>query len=404
MILSCSKEEVIRKSPTSGPYINQPVDDDLERLITCDRYFFCLTEHNFRRVTNGVVPYVPGAYGAAASAGDKVFFGGGHEEGTWGLVQADVNILNTKANAWAYRYLSVPRSYLSAASAGNKVLFAGGANIVSLNQTNGIAPYWPLKYYDIVDIFDVEDYTQTYGTLSEARAYMASVSSEEKAFFIGGKTIYSKIIYGKIIDGFSSNMDIYDAESNQWSVVQMPRERAYAGAAISGGKIYIAGGQNAEGLFVLPFYNNLKSVDIYDIESNEWFESETPHEHPYGVAIALDGKVYVAGGDGKQNNSVDIYNTFTGEWSSAELSDSRYDMAVGTVDGKIIFFGGRLSQVNFSENVDVYDPSSNTWSVAKLISGASGVAVACVDRACFFTGLLYDNGNTIANQYIEILP
>src|SRR5215213_4377236 len=61
-----------------------------------------------------------------------------------------------------------PGAYGAATSVGNKVFFAGG------NKEYSIKPAYPipLEYYDIVDIYDVADYGHSLGHLSEKKAYL----------------------------------------------------------------------------------------------------------------------------------------------------------------------------------------------------------------------------------------
>jgi hypothetical protein len=191
--------------------------------------------------------------------------------------------------------------------------------------------------------------------------------------------------------GYSSTIDIYDAGKDEWSDMQMPRERGFSGVAAVENKIYIAGGKNLSG--------SITVVDVYNHVSGEWSVLEAPHPHPIASVISVNGKVFIAGGDGKDNRSLDIYDTTTETWTSTELSDSRFSMGIATANQKVVFFGG-----NFSRNIDVYDVKNDTWQWAKLSDGVTGVIATSMEDRCLFTGLLYHEGYTWAESMIIIRP
>lgn len=379
LLLFCCSDPTVQpttqtKQTKTENVVNTPFTDS-----PCPGQFFCFLSHSFESVSYTAPDAFPAAFGASASLGDKVFFAGGHEEGSIGFEMGDVNVFSITQQKWVHTILSVPRSHLGGASAGDKVLFAGGTNIATMNPVYGGAP---LAYYDVVDIFDAKYLLPSISRLSEKRGFMATVSTATKAYFIGGKTL----------DGFSSKMDVYDAEHNTWTVVEMPRARAYCAAVSVADKIYVFGGQSYP-------KENLIITDIYDIQTGNWSSLRTPHEHPIAAGIALGDRIFIAGGDGASNTAVDIYNTIDSTWSSANLSDSRYNIAVAAAENKVIFFGGA-----FSKNVDVYDELTDSWSVASLSDGVTGVAATISHDQCFFMAFLYDNGNALTNSMIVIRP
>ncbi len=342
----------------------------------CNGYWICLSAGNFSSVTYTYPPNQAfiGANGAAISTKNKIFFAGGHEEGSIGGTYGTIQVYNSDLNNWNVLSLSMPRSHLAGAKAGNKVLFAGGYDKI------GYAPVLAI-YYNNVDIYDTATYLMTTGKLSEARANMASASIGNKAFFIGGKTL----------TGYSKIIDIYDALSNSWSLVQMPNSRAYAGADVIGDKIYICGGENEKG--------KLKIIDVYDVTSGMWSVLQAPNEHPHASVVTLNNKIFIAGGDGIANRSLDVFNTINNTWSTLQLSDARYDMATSIANNKIIFLGG-----NYSDKIDVYNDNSGALSSSSLSEGVTGVIAGTLNDKCFFAGFLHDKGNAITNTVIIIQP
>jgi hypothetical protein len=386
--LSCSQEHVYKK-PVTKQTVSKPKPNPMPPPdpYVCGGYWICFNEHRFSAVSlkgPGNANIFPGAYGAAASSSDKAFFAGGHEEGSIGFVIQDVNIFELYTGRWIHEKLWTARSYLTGASVGDKVLFAGGTNIHSINPVYGSAP---LTYYDIVDIFDADDYTHSFSLLGAARAYMASASADGKAFFIGGKTA----------TGYYSKIDVFDLVNDIWYEIEMPRPRGFSAAAVVGDKIYIAGGKNDSG--------NLTIIDVYDYVNESWFSLEAPHEHPICTIGVLDERIFIAGGDGMNNNSVDIYDVKANSWRSDELSDSRYYIATASANNKLIFLGGQFSPTGeFSSKVDVYDGSSENWWTTNLNEGVSGVAATTSAERCVFLGFLFDNGNSLTQTLMVINP
>ena len=75
----------------------------------------------------------------------------------------------------------------------------------------------------------------------------------------------------------------------------MPRARYYLGAATLNGKIYTLGGSE-----LVHVASALKSADVFDPTANTWAaisDMSTARSGSPGT-VALDGKLYVMGGDG----------------------------------------------------------------------------------------------------------
>ena len=100
----------------------------------------------------------------------------------------------------------------------------------------------------------------------------------------------------------------------------------------------------------------------------------------YGLcSAALDGKVYVAGGQDDQEErcrSVERFDPIKNEWEKiAPMSTARYACSAAVLDGKLYIAGGydgtRLS------SVERYDPVLDTWrSVESMCIRRRGVAVS----------------------------
>ncbi len=180
---------------------------------------------------------------AAASAGHYALFAGGVTyEG-----QSDiVDIYNANTNTWSVATLSQARSSLVATSVGKFILFAGG-------ETNTV------EYSNVVDIFDSETGTWTQATLSLGRNYLAATSVGGRfAIFGGGQVRFSdpKQVFVSVTD----RVDIFDAQTQQWSTYNLSFGRSHLAATTVGNKVFFAGGQAESNGFKFPF----NAVDILD--------------------------------------------------------------------------------------------------------------------------------------------
>ncbi len=350
---------------------------------SCSLYWVCCNIPGVQSISYTCHRNFYQAYGAPVSGQNKVYFAGGHDE-FWtygGSLPGGIEYDPVNHSSRCFT-LSVPRSHLAGATAGNKVLFAGGVEV---------SGYTSNPAYNTVDIYDELTLAHSVANLSEARSHIASVSSDTRAYFIGGKKD----------NGFSARMDIYNSTTNTWEVINLPRERGYTSAALVGNRIYIAGGKNNSG--------SIRIVDIYDTQSGQWTSAEAPHEHPIASVAVVNNKLIIAGGDGLNNRYADIYNTITEQWSSVTLTDSRFNMAVGVANNKVLFLGGArsLSGVKFfneSGAIDIYDDNTGNWSAGTVSPAVSGVMAASSGMKVIFTGFMWNNATTITNTMTIVVP
>ncbi|MEJ7692205.1 kelch repeat-containing protein [Daejeonella sp.] len=352
--------------------------------------FFCISNIEFKTVDYNISDKRGWAYayGAVAVSSGKIFFAGGHDEGNslHNSTMDEVKIYTPLTGSQDLFDLSVARSHLSGISVGNTVLFAGG------NSSRGAYPLYSdntsLEYFEDVDIFSsTTPITYQKAKLSQPRAYMAAVSCNNKAWFIGGRNASNAGIQLNSTIQYSDRIDIFDPSANVWSQLTLPRPRAYAGAVAVGNKIYIGGGKNDTG--------NLTIVDVYDVSSQRWTTLTAPNEHPYASVCLLNDQIFIAGGDGKLNKSVDIYDTQSGTWRYANLSDSRFDMAVSVANNKIVYLGG-----NYSGAIDVYNDVTHIWSRSTIVvlsrftdALITGMASATLNNRFYISGYLSNQGN-----------
>jgi N-acetylneuraminic acid mutarotase len=152
-----------------------------------------------------------------------------------------------------------------------------------------------------------------------------------------------------------------DAEAAPWTFARaMSQRRSYLAAAELGGKIYAAGGMVGEtGRFLSVFQR-------YDPGTNSWTTlPRLPEPVRAGAGAALDGKIYVIGGQTEAAGTgaqVYAYDTAAHRWEErAPLPGPRFNMAAVALGGKIYAMGG-FSRTSERRDVYIYDPAADSWS------------------------------------------
>jgi len=184
-----------------------------------------------------------------------------------------------------------------------------------------------------------------------------------------------------------------------WQTVSpMPSPRAFAGAAVAGGKIYVAGGRDSTAtdngiLNVLEEYDPAQA-------GGTWTAKAPMPSKRYGFAMASVGdKIYVLGGASKSalESTVLEYDPSANTWSQkAPLTTARYFNSATVVSGKIYVIGGYDANGNPLASVEVYDPVANSSSSRSPLPTARGdLAVTAISSTILVAG---GNPNTI-NQF-----
>ncbi len=215
------------------------------------------------------------------------------------------------------------------------------------------------------------------------RAPLPAAHSEFAVAELGGR-IY--VIGGYAIgDVEGTSVQIYDAAADRWQAgPPLPAPAHHLMAVSAGGKVYVMGGQGS-GLFGGGF---IDAVWALDPAAGTW-EARTPMPtaRGAGVAVTLDGKVYVAGGRPPHGHDFAVYDPATNRWTVLpDMPSQRNHLAGAAIGGRIWVAGGRLGpgyRSDASDALEVYDPATGEWSEAAPMprprSGVNGIAA----RGCF---------------------
>jgi hypothetical protein len=287
--------------------------------------------------------------------------------------------------------LSIARAGIASATAGNKILFAGGFT------TCGTVGSPICNWYSRVDIYDMNTQTWSTAELSEARTDMGVASLGNRIFFAGGYTSG---------DAATNRVDIYNATTNTWSTAELSEARVSPAAASAGNKIFFGGGCPLDGgLCETPS----SRVDVYDATTNTWSATELSEARAFLAATSVGNKVLFAGGWG--NNAIsaiskrlDSYNTITNQWSIDSISEARAGLVAATLNTKAFFGGGAISFGNtpvISSRVDIYNNATQTWTIAYLNQSAEFAGAASDGtRVLFFPyGTRMEIYNSTSNNW-----
>lgn len=157
----------------------------------------------------------------------------------------------------------------------------------------------------------------------------------------------------------------------------MPEVRAAGGAAAVDGKIYVAGGVGRDGL--------ADNTLVYDPARRTWSEAAgmpTPREH---LGVATDGRrVFAVGGRPPNTDALEAFDPASGKWKRlAGMPTARGGLAAGgTGDGLIVAVGGEADET-FPE-AEAYDPATDSWTrLDELLTPRHGLGVVAVGNTVY---------------------
>lgn len=286
-----------------------------------------------------------------------------------------------------------PRSELAATALDGRLYVAGGGTAL-----NGDAVVVP----DSLWIYDPGTDAWSTGAPVPAPAHhMALVGHAGKLYLIGGWQ--GSGLGMQELD----TMWIYDIATDAWSMgPAMPTARGAHAAAVIDGQIHVVGGSIAHRNFNpdLP----LGTHEIYDIASGGWVtgtDLTNGREH-LGAAV-IGGKLYVAAGRvaGTASPRLDVYDPATQQWSSlATVPTPRSGVALVAFQGELYLLGGERFPENTNPGfgdavgdpipnsqtfatVEVYDPATDTWrEIEPMPTRRHGLGAGVIGNAIYAVG------------------
>jgi hypothetical protein len=193
---------------------------------------------------------------------------------------------------------------------------------------------------------------------------------------------------GFFCPGDSSKVFVFDTNTGSWSTMHISEPRIGGIVASDlNGLVYFAGGYNTnEQKFS-------KRIDIYNANSNQWSIDSLSEARSHLKAASVGSKILFAGGQiplGNFTDRVDIFDKTLG-WKVGNLARPYNPRDAITTGLKAVFFD------YVQPHVEIYDASTDTWSMLELYRRATspdpaptvGAAIVLGDKT-YIAGFLPD--------------
>jgi N-acetylneuraminic acid mutarotase len=241
---------------------------------------------------------VPVHHGAAAVVGTKFYVFGGFRlpdsgKSAW-FPENKAWVYDTVAQSWsALPPMPTPRGALAAVAVDKKIYVVGGARIPpGTDPPDGLTAGGPVELLGTVEVFDTEDNTWSkVKPMTLPRNHHDVAALDGKLYVIGGR------VGSCFSGGWSSNVsmnEVYDIATDTWSTkAPVPTARSGIGVAALDGKIYVLGGEG----WIDDFGGVFRANEAYDPKTNVWAKEARMPTPRHGFAKAVvDGKLYAVSG------------------------------------------------------------------------------------------------------------
>ena len=189
----------------------------------------------------------------------------------------------------------------------------------------------------------------------------------------------------------STKVEAYDPATNRWSSKpDLPVGLHHAGAAALDGALYVVGGFTGSDDTI---WNPSDRVFRFDPSGDTWVERVPLPTARGGLAVTtLQGKLFaVSGYDGQENPAaVEVYDPALDQWAAvAPLPTPRDHLTAVAIGETLYAIGGRV-RLNYRENlstVEAYDAESNQWVLkAGMPTPRSGIAAGVINGWVYVFG------------------
>lgn len=223
-------------------------------------------------------------------------------------------------------------------------------------------------------------------------------------------TANEKIYAADLSSSWSSPNTLYeyDPSTRQWTVnhTDLPVKKKSVMVSMNN-KIYFVGGdhQYCDIQEYNPLTKELRKLDTI-----------IPYPVKNFAVVALDGKIYVIGGDSVDGsqirvNRVQEYNLAENRWTEkAGLLQGRNKFKAQVVNGKIYTFGsesiyGNLGKDSYIGTIEEYSPSSNLWQdKGKMFFNLKEYGLAVLDNKMYLASGREDIGSKVTSAFAVYNP
>jgi N-acetylneuraminic acid mutarotase len=212
--------------------------------------------------------------------------------------------------------------------------------------------------------------------LIEPNSELALAAANGKLYLLGGYPASRQT---------ARTVQIYDVASDRWELgPPLPQPNNHGMAASVNGKVYLIGGQTSD----VSDQGYVNTVYQLDPATGVWAtKAPMPTARGAGVAVVLDGKIYVAGGRPPRGNDFAVYDPVTDSWVVLpNLPSQRNHLTAAAINGRIHVVGGRLGHglsPQMTTVHEVFNPQTGTWTTgAPMLRARSGMN-GVMARGCF---------------------
>jgi len=169
-----------------------------------------------------------------------------------------------------------------------------------------------------------------------------------------------------------------------------------------------------EGRYATPVLITLTCLVVWSVQTaqaqqqitDRWSRmADMGEPHEYQAAVAVDGKIYVVGGNTyltRESATFEEFDPETDTWRTLpEIPTRREFLGVAAIQNKIFAVGGITVSGDAHATVEVYDVAENTWSqVADLPTPRGWLAAVAVSGRIFaIGGMSMDESTDIVEVY-----
>ena len=286
----------------------------------------------------------------------KIYLIGGllfeHEKGTFGL--STVEVYDPKNNSWQrLADMPTPRLQAGAAVVDGKIYVVGGYSVIDRH----------MKILKVVEVYDPQ--TDTWvrkQDMSIPRRQFGIGVVAGKIYAIGGENFFDFEKPQRL-----DQMEVYDPVSDTWvKRADLPTRRDEVKVAVVRDTIYVIGGFGwpPVGLGAV-----LTTIEAYQPKTNCWREkSDMPNSKTDFSTVVVDDKIYLIGGysialerfDGYLK-TVEVYDPETERWDeSLPMPTKNSPFGAAAVNDKIYIFGSERENEERSLDVEVFNAGGIT--------------------------------------------
>jgi N-acetylneuraminic acid mutarotase len=187
----------------------------------------------------------------------------------------------------------------------------------------------------------------------------------------------------------SNLVQVYDPATLRWTLgPSLPHPIHHIMAAAVDGKLYVMGGE-IDGASSGRPPTFVAHTWVHDPAVGGWVaRAPMPTARSGGGSAVVDGRIYVAGGRPPGGSAFEVYDPATDQWERLpDLPTQRNHLAMAAVNGRIIVAGGRFQAGAFGERTDlveIYDPATRSWTRGAPLPAPVGGITSAVHAGCMF--------------------